>query len=470
MKALNPSEFYLVLENYDTALPPQGICIVSGTTGSFNSPYYWTFDSTSKSISQQSATDSDPILDYFIAWDDLPDYTGDQSLVSKQTGLTPASRKYIIIPDQTITAARIYTSKTALTPTLPVWTNWLVTAAGDIPAFASDQSRLTGDAIIDKAEFTYSGKSLTINTTTVDFLSIPMTVEATFNVDAIWGNERGPIGITNDLKTVAAAFTAAGTVGGVDWSNLNSVSGTTTDRILSPFRYIPMASDQNDWNTYFDDYIAGLTTLYSNGGFQYPFLPLFQGAGYYIAKVRVNGSTWTVDAYDKTGTLKQSDLFTLDTTDLTGNGNDIFAVTETNDQKQAFYAALNRGVAHVNNDINGWITIFVPEYPTTESSPSGQWTPSQWANHKQYYLAGTLSSGQNAVCNVYSKLLHEQSIEGPQTNRTVSPFPTAINKQNYCYGFSIDDQWVHGSAVYGQGPNGNAGSTIAATVGIFAQS
>ncbi len=465
------NQFYLILENYDTTTPPVGIMITSGSAGSFVAPYYWKLDSSTKTITKETATSGDKVMSYFIKWSDLPDYTGTDSKVSAKYGSRPASRKYVIIPDKDIYAARVYISKTALDSSKTIWQNWKVNTGGDIPPFAADNSFLSSEFIVDKMEFTYASKSLSINTTTVDFLSIPMTVEASFNVAATWGSERGPMGITDSLKTVAAAFTSLGKSNGVDWSKLNSTKNSTTYRILSPFRYLDGSpSDASSWNSYFDDYLEGLITQYSTG-ISYPINSTKQGMGYFIAKVKVSGGKWVVDAYGKDGTTSaKKDICTIDPATYKGNSKDVFAVTNSNDLAWDILAGINRGIAHLSDNHKGWADIFNTYFPATTASPTGQWTSSDWTNSASYYPTGKLTSGQTIVSNQYSKLLHDNSIVGSASNRTASPLPTAVNAQNYCYGFSVDDIWLHGSIIYGQGVDGNGnGTTISATIGIFEQ-
>lgn len=466
------NQFYLVLENYDSVNPPKSIMITSGSPASFVSPFWWKVDTTTALISKQLATSGTPISNYFVKWSDLPDYPGASSLISGQSGATPLSRKYIIIPDVDITAARVYISKSTPNTTDPTWTSWKVTSKGDIPAFGDDIARLSSDTIVDKAEFTYLSRSLTINTTTVDFLSIPMTVESIFNVAAVWGNHRGPMGISSSLSSVSKNFSTLGTKAGVNWDNLVNKNGSSVSRILSPFRYINSSpSDISSWSSYFDDYLDGLNTIFSTVTIQYPMLNTFHAQGYYIGKISVNAGKWIVDACDQQGNVIKSDFFSIDPSSFKGNSIDIFAVTESNIGARDILAGINRGIAHINDNINSWAAIFGSFFPSSSANPTqGKWTASDWSNSQSYYKDGSFSAGKAIVYNQYSALLHQASIVGSASNGTAAPFPPAINKQQFCYGFSIDDVWAHGSAVYGQGVDGSGNSTtVSATISIFSQ-
>ena len=363
-------------------------------------------------------------------------------------------------------------TKTALDGGASVWENWKVTANGDIPAFADDSNNLTGSSIVDKVEFTYKNYELTINTTTVDFLSIPMTVEATFDVAATWGSERGPMGITNSLKTAAAAFTAEGTSNGVDWSNLNVSNSGTACRILSPFRHLATSpSDASAWNSYFDDYIDGLSTLYASG-FQYPCIAGNHTANIYFGKITASGSTWKVDGLDKSGAVSKSGWYSIDIASFKGNSKDVFSVTTDGSLAWEPFAAINRGIAHITSTVKGWGSIYGTLLPssTEVSDPiGGDWTPSEWTNVNAYYPSGTFGNGTTIAPNLYSKLMHGQSILGTASNQSGAKEPTEVNSQHFCYGFSVDDIWTHGSAIYGQGANAGVGTTKTATVSIFTQ-
>ncbi len=473
MIALAKNQFYLVLEHYDAANPPQGILIVSGKANTFTSPYYWSFDSTTGLISQNTAVAGTAINTMFIPWSDLLDYTGDASQVSGEYGSKPTSRKYFIMPAQDITAGRIYISKTPLDGSAALWENWKVNSAGVVPSFCDDSSNLTSDYLVDKAEFTYLNSALTINTTTVDFLSIPMTVEATFNVAPTWGSVRGPMGVTSSLKTVAAAFTNGATKNGVNWTNLNAANSGTVNRVLSPFRYLDTSpSDASSWNSYFDAYIEGLTALYT-AGFQYPVIPDNHGAGIYYGKVKVSDDQWVVDGIAKDGTtVTTASWFTIDPSTLKGNSSDVFAVVNDNTHAREIYAAINRGIAHLATTVKGWGSVYGVLFPssTAVSNPtSSDWTPSEWSNENAYYPTGTFGNNTAIVANEYSNLLHQQSIVGTASNQTGAAQPSEMTSQRFCYGFSVDDIWVHGSAMYGQGASAGTGSTLTATVGIFAQ-
>ncbi len=471
MPKLAKGEYYLVFEQFDSQ-PISGVCITSN-----NGANYWGFQKKATNPHKGTPLKTLPLTMYtpgnnaevkpcFIPWEDLPAYTGDTSQIAKKTGKKPI-RKYVIIPNNDLVDSRVYVAESPFSHA--GWSSWK-TSGTSIPPFAEFIDFLTGDFIVDKVEFTYTGGTLTLNTTTVDFLSIPMTVEGVFKVGSSWGNLRGPVGIIKPTKAIAATFDSAtwNPFGGVDWKDSVVKSGSDVYRILSPFRYMDVHNKPAAWQAFFDTYLTYLTTQYRAAGatgIKYPIQVSQQTTDGYYGVITANAApakpVWTINTYDKSGTSMVTS-FTIDPSTYTGKSYDLFSQANvTNVLVNDIQSAILRGYAHTSDDFKGWANILGTYFPSVEANPStsnGMWTPSAWTDAASYYS----TSNSNVRFSVYSKLIHDSSIIGSASNRTVSPMPTSVNQQQFDYGFPTDNIWSHDATMNGQGGY----STISATIGI----
>lgn len=449
--------FTLVLEQYDSQ-PISGIMITNPVSTTQDN--YWTYDSTTNQIVANTPTDGTEVQTYFIPWSSLPDYTQSPSEISKQVKTSPTSRKYVIVPSTEIDTGRIYVAETDLSDA--GWNNW-VASGQQIPAFADSNTRLNGSLVVDKVEFTYvpsNYNTLTLNTTTVDFLSIPMTVESVSSSTVTWGNQYGPVGITQSTATIAASFNQStwSNFGGVDWYDTVVTSNSDVYRILAPFRYMDVNSKPAAWQSFFDDYLTYLTTTYGSSSIQYPIQTTAQPSNYFYGKISTSDNDWNITVYDRSGSEQSGGNFTISPSDYSGNSYALFSQANvSNDLVNDIQSAILRGIAHENDPLNGWINYYGTYFPTVQSSPSGDsWTPSLWTDQNNYYS----TSNSHVRFSVYSKLIHESSIVGTRTNETNLPYPASVNQQKFDYGFPTDNIWTHDATA--TGPH-----ITTATVGIF---